>query len=216
MMLRLLLALILCVLFNDLLGQVNSPGATSSFNPGGQYIMLTFDDGPHAVYTPQILDILKEKKVKATFFVVGTKAMHHKEILQRMHSEKHDIGNRGWLSFPITKLATDELSTHVKSTNKVINNVTNTEVKYFRPIHGLTNTHINSQIKDQENMRVILWSLDSKSHEAQNKNSPSKVTENVVSKAKPGDVVLLHDTQEVTVQALPGIIDGTIFYLMNY
>ncbi len=174
--------------------------------------MLTFDDGPHAKYTSHILDILKEKKVKATFFVVGSKAMHHPEILKRMQIEKHDVGNRGWMSMPIVKVDLEQLSLQIKSTSRIISNATSTEVKYFRPPSGLTNMHINSHIKDKEKLKTILWSLDSKDIEAN--ISAEKIKEYVVTKAKPGDVVWLHDTVSATVTALPGIIDA--LYAQGY
>ncbi len=174
--------------------------------------MLTFDDGPHSILTLKILDILREKKVRATFFLTGQKAMHHTDIIKQIQADKHDIGNRGWTSTPITKISTDQLSAHIKSTSQLIFNATKNDVKYYRPPSGFTNAHINSHVKDKEKLRPILWSLDSRDIEGG--ASAEKVAKHVLDSAKPGDVVRLHDTVEVTLQALPSIIDG--LYAQGY
>lgn len=200
------------LLYLPIVATMNSPGATSSFAPGGQYIMLTFDEGPHSIFTEQILNILKEKRVRASFFVVGQKAMHHPELLKRMVTEKHDVGNRGWTpQQSILKLDNNALSRHILSTTNVISNSTGQAVKFFRPHMGLTNAHLNTFIKDNEKLRVILWSLDAKDLETK---EPQKIVDTVVSKAKVGDVILMHDISEATVQALPKIIDG--LYAQGY
>lgn len=70
---------------------MSSPGAISSYRAGGNYAMMTFDDGPNAVYTPQILDILARKKVHATFFLIGKEISKNIEILHRIHREGHEV-----------------------------------------------------------------------------------------------------------------------------
>lgn len=168
--------------------------------------MLTFDEGPHSTYTAQILDILKQKRARASFFVVGQKAMHHPELLKRMIDEKHDVGNRGWSTQQsILKLDNNNLSKHIRSASHLISNSTGFPTKYFRPHLGLTNAHLNAFIKESEQLKVILWSLDSKDLDSKD---PQKVADTVLSKAKVGDVILMHDVSEVTVQALPKVIDG--------
>jgi len=78
-------------IFISINAQMYSPGALSKIpNVSGQYIMLTFDDGPHGTLTPKLLDILKEKNAKATFYVMGVKAAMHPEILKRMIAEGHE------------------------------------------------------------------------------------------------------------------------------
>ena len=72
---------------------MSSPGAISSYRAGGNYAMLTFDDGPNALYTPQILDILAKKKVHATFFLIGKEISKSIELLQRIHNEGHEVIN---------------------------------------------------------------------------------------------------------------------------
>lgn len=81
----------------QIIAQMYSPGALSSIGDvSGAYVMLTFDDGPHAMLTPKLLDILKQKKAKATFFVMGVKAALHPDILKRMVDEGHEVANHTW------------------------------------------------------------------------------------------------------------------------
>ena len=167
--------------------------------------MLTFSSGPHFKNTPALLDILKEKKVKATFFAVGSKAIHRWEMLKRIHNEGHEIGSNGFYQTYFTKIKQDQLLAGIVRANQAIMNSTSADVKYCRPPNGISNAQINQFIKDKTKMKIILWSLDSKDLE---ERSPEVVTSNVIKRAKPGDVVLFHDTQNVTVLALPAIIDG--------
>lgn len=179
-------------------------GAFSSFQPGGQYIMLTFSGGPHYKITPYILDVLKAKNVKATFFVYGSKSHFSTKILKRIHEEGHELGSHGYHPTLFTKMKLNQLNNSIDSTSKIISNVTGSVVKYCRPPNGITNMEINQHIKENANQKVILWSVDSKD---KSENNVSIITKNVISKAKPGDVILMHDTINATSQALPGIID---------
>lgn len=184
--------------------QITSPGAISKFAPGGQYIMLTFSGGPHYIGTPTVLDILKQKKVKATFFVSGTKVLHHNGLLERMHKDGHEIGNSGYYSHLYTKLAHDRILSNVNETSRLISSITGTKVKHFRPPSGNTNAEINQLLK-LYSMKVILWSLDSNDLY---ESKPSEITNKVLKKAVPGDIILMHDTVNQTINALPDVIDG--------
>lgn len=186
--------------------EMNSPGAISSFSPGGQYIMLTFDGGPHSIISRKILQILKDKNVHATFFVSGHRAIHHKDILLTMHKDGHELANNGWSRDLVTSIYKEPIAMQIRQTSALILNATNYSVKYFRPFQGNTNLHINEYIRKYEYLKVVLWSLDSKDVEAKDHTS---IVAAVVPKAKPGDIVLFHDTKP-TVEALPIIIDGLI------
>ncbi|KAJ1388564.1 hypothetical protein B484DRAFT_459782 [Ochromonadaceae sp. CCMP2298] len=179
------------------------PDTYSSFNPGGQYIMLTFSGGPHHLITRAILDILKEKKARATFFVTGHRALQREYFLKRMHKEGHEIGSEGFHALPFTKMRPETVLQHVHTTAALVGNATGSGVRVVRPPGGLTNPLLNALLKAQ--YRVVLWSLDSQDATL---TDPAAVTALVVGSAKPGDVVLLHDTRNVTVAALPGILDA--------
>ena len=188
---------------NVKLKQMNSPGAISSFSPGGQYIMLTFDGGPHSIITKKILEVLRRKKVHATFFVSGHRAIYHPDILLSIHKDGHELANNGWSRDLITSIHKDPVAVQIRQTSSVIFNATNHTAKFFRPFQGNTNLHINEYIRKYESLRVVLWNLDSKDLEAKDSN---EIVAAVVPHAKPGDIVLFHDTK-LTIEALPLIID---------
>ncbi len=96
----------------------------SSCNVNGPYIAMTFDDGPSPELTPKLLDMLKARGIKATFFVVGQNAAEHPEILKRMIAEGHEIGNHSWSHPALTKLGVDGVAKQIESTNAAIEQAT--------------------------------------------------------------------------------------------
>eukprot|EP00600_Ochromonadales_sp_CCMP1393_P004406 CAMPEP_0174961478 /NCGR_PEP_ID=MMETSP0004_2-20121128/4260_1 /TAXON_ID=420556 /ORGANISM="Ochromonas sp., Strain CCMP1393" /LENGTH=237 /DNA_ID=CAMNT_0016209923 /DNA_START=161 /DNA_END=874 /DNA_ORIENTATION=+ len=185
--------------------QLTSPGAYSRFEPGGQYIMFTFSGGPHHSVTPRILDILKEKKVKATFFVAGLKALHNEHLLERMAQDGHEVGNHGFFPYLFSKMADEKILASIHRTSELIKNATHVNnVKYIRPPSGNTNPDVNQLLKHNGDHKVILWSLDAKD---QHFRSVRDIKRHVTTKARPGDVALFHDNANMTVKALPIIID---------
>lgn len=169
--------------------------------------MLTFSGGPHHYATPKILNILKEQKAKATFFVTGFNANNYKELVSRISSEGHEIGNHGYHPHrSFLKLTTDEIISSVNQTNKVISEVTiKASIKHFRPPNGLTNADVNQVLKRNGAASVVLWSLDSRDVQEPN---PTEITKLVLKKAVPGDIILMHDSTNQTINALPDILKG--------
>jgi peptidoglycan/xylan/chitin deacetylase (PgdA/CDA1 family) len=175
------------------------PSAVSKYAPGGQYVMLTFDDAPHLLSTPKVLDILKAKGTKATFFVLGSKSLFHVDLVQRIHSEGHQVANNGWKRHTVT----DSTNIHmfeeqVHHTASALYNITHTNTTFYRPYMGMTNDQINKQLKSN-NYKVILWSL-----EANSENANDIVT--LAKKVTPGDVVRMPNTK-TAIDALPHFID---------
>lgn len=122
----------------QVVAQMFSPGAMSSVaGASGQYVMLTFDDGPHAVLTPKLLDILKEKNAKATFYVMGVKAALHPNILKRMVEEGHEVASHTWNHPIISKIPRENLHQQLARTNKAIKEATGEEPATFRPPYGI-------------------------------------------------------------------------------
>ncbi|MDM5339734.1 polysaccharide deacetylase family protein [Fictibacillus enclensis] len=169
-------------------------------------IALTFDDGPDNHYTPQILKILKDKGVKATFFVMGERAKKYPEQLKQISREGHAIGNHTWDHPNITKLTDQELEKTVESTSTEIEKTTGKKTHLFRPPYGEMNDHqldlLNSHYQS------IMWTADTKDWDGKSaEDIISAVTEN----ASPGVIVLQHSYHEQgkfeTVKALPKMID---------
>lgn len=173
---------LLC-LFPIVLGQISSPGALSSYQAGGQYIMLTFNEVLSSPETSKLLDVLKEKNAKATFFVCGSQASQHTGLLTRMRAEGHDIGNSGWQHTPFTKLNRDRLVSSILQSAEALAGAFGRMPMLVRPPLGLTNAQINQHIKKQTNSTVVLWSLGGKDEAG---------WQQLASAASPGDIILMH------------------------
>lgn len=152
-------------------------------------ISITFDDGPSGLHTEKLLDILQKYDAKASFFVIGSKAKEQTELIKRMHSEGHTIGNHTFYhqhKFPI--LNTKAQITEIKSTRYVLERL-GVKTKLFRPPFGVTNPRIARAIKRTRQV-TIGWSIRSFDTKGGDKE---KVLQRITSRIKGGDIILLHD-----------------------
>ncbi len=163
-------------------------------------IALTFDDGPHPRYTEQLLDGLKKRGVKATFFVTGEHASLHPDIIERMSSEGHLIGNHTYSHIQLGSNNKEEFKKQLVETNKVISEITGKEVLYVRPPYGSWDKNFETQL----NMFPVLWTIDPLDWCSTN---PARTSYKVVSKAEENDIILMHDYYETTVTAALDIVD---------
>lgn len=163
-------------------------------------VALTFDDGPHPVYTPMMLDGLKEKNVKATFFLLGQQVEKYPHIIKRMSEEGHLIGNHSYKHEQLSKLSSIQACSQVNRTNELIYTITGTYPEYLRPPFGDWKDDLDCDV----NMIEVLWDLDTLDWSTQNK---AKIVKKVVTNIKEGDIILMHDSYETTVSAVMEIID---------
>jgi peptidoglycan/xylan/chitin deacetylase (PgdA/CDA1 family) len=188
---------------------VDRPVVYSMGNPSKKQIALTFDDGPDDHYTPQILDILKTKGVKATFFIVGQEAKNHPDMLRRIFREGHALGNHSWDHPKLPHLSASQLIEEVQSTEAEIYKITGRKPDLFRPPYGLAATWQLSVLRDL-GYRVIKWSVDTNDWQ---RLSDEQILSNVQKEVSPGGIILQHDfggspgALDGTVKALPQIID---------
>jgi peptidoglycan/xylan/chitin deacetylase (PgdA/CDA1 family) len=175
-------------------------------------VALTFDDGPSAQYTPQILDALKEHGVHATFFVIGRNVIKHPGIVKREVDEGHVVGNHTW-SHPLMAPLENrkQLMIEICRTDSAVYSAAGVHTTLFRPPHGWRSPWM---VKDVENMGydVINWTVDPKDWKHPKANIIIKRVDHALGKSA---IVLLHDGlelkadpgQENTVQALREIIE---------
>ena len=153
-------------------------------------ISITFDDGPNQNITPKILDILKENGIKAFFFCIGKNAEQNIELIKRIDSEGHIIGNHTYShSNNFDLFSSSKMKNEITKTNYTIQNIINKEVKYFRPPYGVTNPNLSKALKNT-NLISIGWSLRSLDTTA--KGNITKTIKRL-EKIKAGNIVLLHD-----------------------
>ncbi len=167
---------------------------------GQKKIALTFDDGPHPYYTEQLLDGLKERGVKATFFVTGEHAKLHADVIKRMSEDGHLIGNHTYSHMQLGKTNREEFKEELVQTNEVIKGITGEEVIYVRPPYGSWDKELETEL----NMFPVLWTIDPLDWCSDNVDA---VTRKVLSKAGENDIILMHDYYASTVTAALQIVD---------
>jgi peptidoglycan/xylan/chitin deacetylase (PgdA/CDA1 family) len=167
-------------------------------------VALTIDDGPHYKTTPLILDILKEKDVKATFFVLGKNAEKNLKLIAREVAEGHEIASHGYSHKKFNKMSEKDIQEEIEKTEKILLGVP-VKPEFFRPPYGSYNKKMVSAVREKGYM-TILWSVDSNDWRHL---SVDKMVKNVVESVSPGKIILVHDGQYPlpTIAALPVIID---------
>lgn len=164
-------------------------------------VALTFDDGPHPVYTPQLLDGLNERGVHATFFVVGKNILGNEALLKRMETEGHLIGNHTYSHVKLSELDIARVCAEVEKTNALICEVTGKEPEFIRPPFGEWKKAMECSFE----MIPVLWDVDPLDWTTKN---TALVVERVLKDTKPGDIILLHDYYQSSVDAALEIVDA--------
>ena len=185
-------------------------GERSSYNSiriDGPYIAMTFDDGPSAVLTPRLLDILKQRNIKVTFFVLGQLVQEHPEIVQRAIAEGHEVGNHSWDHKALNKLGEGGLQHELADTSAEITKATGKPVTLMRPPYGATTPRLNRAIEKEYGMKVILWSVDPLDWK---RPGPHAVEQRIVAGTKPGSIILSHDIHPGTIDAMPATLDALL------
>ena len=163
-------------------------------------IALTFDDGPSAVWTPALLDGLKERGVKATFFLIGENADKNPEIVKRMAEEGHLIGNHTYHHVELIKVSENEARLELADTSAVIVRITGKEPEYMRPPFGTWQRKLEQDIQ----MLPVLWTIDPLDWTTENQD---EIVNKVVTEAEENDIILLHDCYKSSVEAGLRIVD---------
>lgn len=163
-------------------------------------IALTFDDGPHPVYTEELLDGLKKRKVMATFFLIGNNIEGNEEVVKRMAEEGHLIGSHTYNHVQLNKLSESKAKEEIlKGCNKIYE-TTGVCPSFVRPPFGEWKKNLDFYVT----MLPVFWNVDSLDWKLQN---TEKIVKRVVKDVKEGDIILMHDIFETSVQAAFQIID---------
>lgn len=163
-------------------------------------VALTFDDGPHAVYTPQLLDGLKERNVKASFFLIGKLVEENPDIVKRMQEEGHLIGNHTYDHVQLDLLSDEEACAQVTKAGNAIFEATGMYTAYLRPPFGAWKKDLDCIVT----MLPVLWNVDSLDWTTSNAD---RVVSKVVNNVQDGDIILMHDEYASSLEAAFRIID---------
>lgn len=151
-------------------------------------IALTFDDGPDQRFTPQVLDVLKKHRVKATFFLMGSRVKKHPNVAKRIVKEGHVIGNHTYWHPQLTKTGKQNMKWEINQTEQQIERATERHTSLFRAPYGALNDKLVKEIGDM-GYKGIGWSIDTNDWK---ELGPQKITKNVLNHVHPGAIVLMH------------------------
>lgn len=201
---------------NPLARRLNNPSSLPSVPPAGvrvsysqvnitqPVLAMTFDDGPHPGLTPRLLDILKERNIKCTFFVIGKNAKAYPKIIQRMIAEGHEVANHTWTHCSLTSRSDDQIRGELKQSEDALVAAANYRPQLIRPPYGAINTRIKQLMFAEFGYSTIMWSVDPQDWR---RPGVSVVTSRLVNGAHPGAIMLAHDIHPPTIQAMPAMFD---------
>ncbi|HJD27098.1 MAG TPA: polysaccharide deacetylase family protein [Candidatus Blautia intestinipullorum] len=161
---------------------------------------LTFDDGPSAEYTPRLLDGLKERNIKASFFLLGRNIPGNEEIVERMQEEGHLIGNHTYNHVQLSAISEAEAREEILKTNNIIYEITGNYPQYMRPPFGSWKKNLELCVE----MIPVFWNIDTMDWKSQDVSSILNI---VFAEAEDGAIILMHDEYETSVEAALQIAD---------
>lgn len=157
-------------------------------------IAFTFDDGPHPVWTEKLLDGLKARGIRATFFVIGQSAEEYPELIQRMIAEGNQVGNHTYSHIQLTACGVDQAIEEIKKTQEAIYQAAGFRPDYIRPPFGSW----NDTLQKETNLETVLWDVDPYDWKIQNTDA---IVKSILDQTEDGSIILLHDVYETSVEA---------------
>lgn len=167
----------------------------------GKYVALTIDDAPMAT-TVEMLDILDELGIKATYFISGAFADREPELLREIALRGHELGSHSYSHPNMTEIDDDRLHIEFEWTNSVITEITGIIPHLYRPPGGNYNNH-TVEVAYSYELVTVLWTANSADYTGL---TPSQIRSRVLGRIGPGGIILVHDGLETTREAVPGIV----------
>lgn len=171
-------------------------------DPNKPMIALTYDDGP-SKYTKELLDLLKENNSAATFFVLGLQVNKYQDTIVQMIEDGNQIGNHSYDHKRLTTLNDEELYNQINKTDNLIYETALYKPFVMRPPYGTTSEALNKKIQKP----IIKWSIDTRDWESRNSDA---ITDIILEKVKDGDIILMHDLYESSLEASKIVIPELI------
>lgn len=163
-------------------------------------VALTFDDGPHRIYTKNLLDGLRERGVKATFFVVGENIPGNEDLIRQMEADGHLIGNHTYDHADISKLSDEENCRELQKTSDLVKEITGHGTAYVRPPFGNWKDAMDCRVT----MISVKWTIDTLDWKSKN---VTEIIGKVMQQISDHDIILMHDYYETSVEAALQIVD---------
>lgn len=181
-----------------------APVVPANAAPGcSGYVAITYDDGPNAGTVRSLLAALKAARVRATFFDVGARAEEQPDLVRETVRAGHWLGNHSWSHLALTTLPPEEVATEISRAQDVLRETTGRTPTLFRPPYGDTNAAVRAEIRRQ-GLTEVLWTIDTVDWSG----VPTEDIVRSATAAKAGDIILMHDGYQTTVDAVPLIAKG--------
>ncbi|MCI8466928.1 MAG: polysaccharide deacetylase family protein [Bacilli bacterium] len=170
-----------------------------TFDPAKKTVALTFDDGPNGSKTLRLVELLHQNKMHATFFMVGNRMATAPNVIKEVLKTGNEVGSHSYNHKNLTRLTKEELLEEEKSTNLIYKSITGQDLKLLRPPYG----NVNDTMKQNLNLTFINWNLDTEDWRYRNTNH---IYDSVINKVKDGDIILMHDLYETTIEAVEKLL----------
>jgi len=194
-----MLTLALCLAGSRREAAVPAEG-TAALPAGEKYVALTFDDGPRQGTTDRLLDGLKQRGVKATFFLIGQQIEHNAGLVTRMAEEGHQIGNHTWSHQRLDGATPDQAAQEVERTEAALESLLGGGEYWLRPPYG----QVAAGTEASFGVPMVKWSVDPRDWESRNTD---KVAREILKYVEPNSIILLHDIYPTSVDAALRVVD---------
>ena len=172
-----------------------------------KYIAITFDDGPHPQNTPRLLDMLRARNIKATFYMVGSNADAYPQVVRRVVAEGHEIGNHSYTHRLFSKMSDADIRQELSRTRDAIVRAAGVQPRTLRPPFGGMLPRQREWVNAEFGYPIILWSVDPFDWK---RPGSSVVCARILGATNAGSIVLAHDLHRQTVDAMPATLDGLL------
>ena len=165
-------------------------------------VALSFDDGPSADYTQQVLDVLAENDCRATFFMVGTAMDNNRDLVKAVYDSGNEVGLHTWRHNDLNQMNADAIVRNLQLCQNIVQEQTGTTARWLRPPYGRVGPSAYGAC-NALGMYIATWTIDSRDWSLQN---AQKIHKEVVGQLQNGAIILFHDTHAATVEALKTIL----------
>ncbi|MES2439464.1 MAG: polysaccharide deacetylase family protein [Verrucomicrobiota bacterium] len=173
----------------------------------GNYVAMTFDDGPHPQNTTRLLDMLRERNIKATFYVIGRSVDLYPQVVRRTVAEGHEIGNHSHTHRLLSKLSDDEVRKELSSCRDAVARAAGVQPRTMRPPYGGLLQRQREWVHSEYGYPTILWSVDPLDWK---RPGAGVISSRIIAGASSGGIVLAHDLHAQTVDAMPATLDNLL------
>jgi peptidoglycan/xylan/chitin deacetylase (PgdA/CDA1 family) len=168
-------------------------------NVEDSFVALSFDDGPHPILTPKLLDLLGRRGIRATFFVVGKHVVKHPEVVARAAREGHEIGNHSWSHPDFQTMSDESVRQQLRDAEHAIAKATDKMPTLMRPPFGSISERQKQWIHREFRYQTIMWDVDSLDWK---RPGPARICSRIAAETRAGSIVLCHDNHPETVAAM--------------